>query len=256
MFEFKPNDPSRMYASTRRRIYVSSNGGNSWSQNSINSPSNTTRIELAVTPANPNLVYAVFGGNWLTSNNPEYGFNGVYRSIDSGNTFSRQSNAPNILGGHERGEDDKDQSHYDLAITVSPTNTSEVHVGGINCWKSLNNGGTWSITSIWTDAPGSANYTHADIHELKFVGSTLYCGSDGGVYKSTNNANSWSSISTGLQITQAYRLGARAINGSSSPQVYYGAQDNGLNTIRPDISSAADHWHGADGFESDGTFKS
>ena len=248
--EFKPGDPTRMYISTRTRMYISTNSGDSWVQSSFSPPSNSRRIELAVTPANSNYVYAVCGGNWTTTSSPSVGFNGVYRSTDSGLSFTRRSNSPNILGYNTNGGDLGDQSWYDLAIAVSPTNAQEVHVGGINTWKSTNGGTSWSNTSYWLESSaGAGNYTHADIHELKFqTSNTIYCASDGGIYKSVDRASNWSSISDGLQITQVYRLGLGSESTSVKSPLYFGAQDNGLNAVKAN-SSEARHWEGADGFE-------
>lgn len=248
--EFKPGDPTRMYASTDDHTYISNNSGDTWFQSALYPPSNTTRIELAVTPAKSNYVYAVCGGNWNSTPLPQIGFNGVYRSEDSGLSFFRQSNEPNILGYNTNGGDDGDQSWYDLAIAVSPTNANEVHVGGINTWKSVDGGFNWSNTSNWLEpSAGGGNYTHADIHTLKFTTSnTIYCGSDGGIYKSVDRASNWSSISNGLQISQVYRLGLGTESNNVKSPLYFGSQDNGLNAIKTNSTTAL-HWEGADGLE-------
>ncbi len=249
--EFIPNHPDIILASARNGIYKSVNGGGSWFPTAFGTPpTGTTRIELAVTNANENYVYAICGGNWTATPNPQIGFNGVYRSEDYGLSYFRQSIEPNILGESSNGQDLSDQSWYDLAIAVSPSDKDEVHVGGINCWGSLNGGETWGNTSYWveTDA-GAGNYTHADIHDLVFAGSTLYCVSDGGVYKSTDKAANWINISNGLQIAQVYRLGmGYKDDGTTTSDLYFGAQDNGLNALRFPNSTSL-HWEGGDGFE-------
>ncbi|MCD4665423.1 MAG: hypothetical protein K8R68_09130, partial [Bacteroidales bacterium] len=49
-------------------------------------------------------------------------FVGVYRSYDNGLYFSLRANSPNLLGYEILGTDEKHQTTYDLAITVSRTN--------------------------------------------------------------------------------------------------------------------------------------
>jgi photosystem II stability/assembly factor-like uncharacterized protein len=236
--EFQPGNPSTLYVgSTSGSVYKSTNTGTNWS---ILSPGGSSgRIALAVTPANSNYLYVLYGGV------PSAGtYNGLYRSTDAGVTFSLRSNTPNIYDGSTTGSGSGDQSWYDHGFTASPTNAEELHAGGVNCWKSTNGGTTFTSTSNWVEtSAGPGHYTHADIHDLVFFGSTLYCGSDGGIFKSTDNAATWQDISVGLAITEMYRIGVDRLN---PLRICYGAQDNGLNSLQ---SNLATQWMGADGFE-------
>lgn len=235
--EFKPGTPATMYASTYNEVFITTDEGNSWNPMPGLPALMGTRTILAVTPANPNYIYVLYGS---TSDGM---FGGLYRSTN-GSNFSLMSNSPNILGGDDNGEGSGNQSDYDLALEVSPTNELEVHVGGINCWKSVNGGSTWARTSKWgADFAGAGNYTHADIHNLAFFGTTLLCASDGGVYKSTNNAEDWTDLSAGLQISEIYRIGC---DPNSDDKTVCGLQDNGLNFISNQTLYA---WHGGDGME-------
>lgn len=240
--EFKPGAPNTMYVSNFYNVYKTTDGGLNWNILSTGLPTDVaTRILLAVSPANPEYLYVLYGSKSIPVTG-EYG--GLYRSTNSGQTFSLMSDAPNIYGYDANGMDGSNQTSYDLAIAVSSSNAEEVHVGGINCWKSLNGGQTWTITSHWIQSSqGSYGYTHADIHFLGFFGSVLYCGSDGGIFKSLNNASQWDDLSTGLEITQIYRIGTNPNNGGN---VLYGSQDNGTNSLTNKVST---HMMGADGFE-------
>ena len=243
--EFRPGTPDIMYATTKDGFWISTDGGDSWTEQNNGLTDLSKRLEIAVTPANPNVVYLISGDV------PADGmFTGFYRSDDSGANFNLQSNTPNILGSQIDGSGDKDQSFYDLSIAVSPVNEDDVIVGGINCWRSENAGVDWINSSHWleTSVPAS-DYTHADIHALEYFGNTLYCGSDGGVYITTDDGENWSNISQGLQITQCYRIAAFSDDGAD--YVMYGAQDNGLNQLRDDGSGwgPLEQWEGADGFE-------
>lgn len=118
------------YASTSNQILKSTNNGDSFS--AVHTISGSGRINLAVTAANSAYLYA------LSSKSSNGGFNGVYRSIDSGSTFSNQSTTPNILGYESDGSDEGGQGWYDLCITADPLTANTIYVGGINTWKSTN----------------------------------------------------------------------------------------------------------------------
>ncbi|HHG83286.1 MAG TPA: T9SS type A sorting domain-containing protein, partial [Bacteroidetes bacterium] len=200
------------------------------------------RIALGVSPANGNYVYALAGPN-----NGTGAFRGIFRSTNSGVTWTTRTTTPNILGYSSTGNDSKNQSWYDLALAVSPTDINRLYTGGVNVWTSTNGGATMSIQSYWIEGSSGFQYTHADIHELVYNGNVLYCGSDGGVYRKANTGTNWADISSGLAITEFYRFGGTPQNAN----LYVGgAQDNGSNKIEgpiPDLQM--EHIYGADGME-------
>ena len=133
--EFNPSNPNIIYAAKQSNggsnIYRSVNGGGSWSviNNGIAS-SGKDRPLIAITPINPNVVYALFSAT-------DDSFHGLYKSIDSGDTWVLQSNSPNILGRATDGTATGGQSWYDLSFGVSTNNENHLYVGGINLWKSM-----------------------------------------------------------------------------------------------------------------------
>jgi hypothetical protein len=223
--EFKPFDPQTVYAGCRGSFYKSTNGGANWTLVATGVPS-ATRTAIAVSANNSNYVYFLVA--------PDVGsLTGLYRSDNSGTTFSLRSNSPNILGWEANGSDAGSQGFYDLAIAASPTNAEEIHVGGINCWKSVNGGTNWTNTSYWIQSQaGAGNYTHADIHALEFFGTTLYFGSDGGIGSSSNNAGDWTTLWNGLNVLQPYRLSVDATN---TEKFICGTQDNGSKMYQAGI---------------------
>ncbi len=249
--EFRPDDPETIYAVTANSFFRSTDGGDNWTTNNCGLTNTGVRLAIAVTPADPDFIYVLSGGLQLDmmGNGIPGTFRGVYRSTNGGDCFTQMSTTPNILDGTMVGSDTRQQATYDLAIAVSTTDENEVHVGGINCWRSLDGGANWTLTAFWNEnSAGAGNYNHADIHALEYIGNTLYSGSDGGVYFSDNNADDWTNISQGLVITQYYRIAA--FSDGSTDYVMGGAQDNGLNQLRDAGSGfgGLEHWEGADGF--------
>ena len=225
--EFKPGDSTTIYAASR--VFLrSTDGGSTFTQITSGIPGSTAvrRFAIAVTPDDPNYVYLLAGD--IGDN----GFLGLYRSTNSGASFTTQSslqnNAPNLLGWSTNGSDAGGQAWYDLAIAASPLNKNIVFVGGVNIWMSSNGGVNWNLNAHWYGG-GGAPYVHADVHDLIFLpNGHLYAATDGGVYKTTNLGSSWSDISSNMEIAQMYKLGLSA---SNPGLVLTGHQDNGTNRL-------------------------
>ena len=220
--EFHTTNSSIIYGGSKGNtsIYKSVDNGINWSQSGSGLPSfnDVSRACVAVSLDNPQVVYAMFGGN-------DNGFYGVYKSSNEGQNWTLQSNSPNLLGWDSDGSDSGGQAWYDLAFEISPTDENTLFVGGVNCWKSTNGGQSWNINTHWYGANGST-YMHADEHMLKYnpLNNYIYSANDGGLYYSNDNGVDWTDISDGLHITQFYSLG---VSQTIQDKVITGAQDNG-----------------------------
>jgi hypothetical protein len=218
--EFKPGDPNTVYAAGTA-FYLSTNAGVSFNVISSGISSGSNRMCIAVTPNDPNYVYL------LASNASTNGFLGLFRSINSGSTFTMMSNAPDVLANACNGAGGGGQGWYDLALAVSPLDKNKLSVGGVNVWSSNSGGatGTWTCTGCWigTTAPGV--YLKADHHDLDFNPSgELYAATDGGVFK--YNVSNWIDLNVGRNIAQIYKIG---LSGVSPNRWITGHQDNGTN---------------------------
>src|SRR5262249_3410346 len=135
------------------------------------------------------------------------------------------------------------QGSYDLVLDVAPNNPALIFVGGINLYKSTNNGSHWTqITNWYTGTPRP--YIHADKHAFTWIpasSTSFLAGNDGGVFLTTNLGSSWTDKSGGLGVTEFYRLGPSATNPN---RIYAGAQDNGTNRY---LSGAWSEIIGGDG---------
>ena len=223
-----PGNNEIIYFSTNNEVYYSFDGGQNFSQ-SNGLTDNKSRIAITVSESDPSLVYILTAA-------PDQSFAGVYKSENYGQDFVLQNNNTDIFDGST-------QAYYDMAITVSQTDPNFLVAGVLNLWKSYNGGLDWTPVNSWSN-PSQESYTHADIHFLKYFNNTLYCGSDGGIYKSTNDALSFNDLSQKLQIGQFYKISTNQINPfivSGGLQDNGGFYYNGQNWIV---------WHGADGMES------
>jgi len=220
-----PTNPDILYGAGDR-MFKSTNNGISWSE--ISSASGFTasghnRTALAVTPANPDVVYALASGR--------NGFVGLYKSSDTGTSWIRRSNSPNLNGYDIDGDDSRSQSWYDQVLAVDPNNENNLFFGAINTWKSENGGQSWTISSHWVGT-GLVPSVHADHHAMAFnpLNGKLYDGNDGGLHVSDDLGETWTEKSDGLAIAQVYKIGTAQ---TQRDLVINGYQDNGTSIYYP-----------------------
>ncbi len=225
--EFKPGDGNTVYAgggatATTHGFYLSTNAGASFVLISNGIPTTAcTRVNVAVTPADPNYVYVL-------RSNTTYNFGGLYRSTASGTVFTSMSTTPDVICNSCSGvASGNGQGWYDLALGVNPLNRDEVVAAGVNHWKSTDGGATWGIIGCWNSVSASPPYIHADVHEVEYNSAgTLYSTNDGGIYRYTGTA--WTDITAPRNISQQYRIG---LSGTTPDYWITGHQDNGTNVF-------------------------
>jgi len=187
--------------------------------------SNITRAEVAFSPSNPDVIYAV-----LVSGGNNYGkLNSIHRSTDGGSNWTQigvgGSATFNLFG-------DNNQGWYDLTVLVKANNPNIVYVGGIDLWKgefvSANSPFSWtqisSSTEFFSDGTPNPRYMHVDMHTMVHhptQPNTFYIGNDGGIFRTQNSGNSFVSLNTNLNITQFY-----AVSTNNFGHVIGGTQDN------------------------------
>lgn len=241
--EFKTDDPMIMFSSgnsaNTTTIHRSVDGGITWTAITSGITNGNGRTLLGVTAANSNVVYAVQAEGDA--------FGRLYKSTDGGNNFTTTvtgniANSTNYFG--YTGTTEGGQAGYDMAIAVNPTDANDLSIAGIVVWRSTDGGTSFNPATVWS-LPNSVGYNHADVHALEYIGTTLYSGSDGGIYRTAYAApNTWTDLSTGLGIRQFYRIA----NAPTHAVVWGGgAQDNGTTT-RQAGGNFVD-WLGADGMD-------
>lgn len=238
--EFKPNNPNVVYA-TGTNFHVSYNGGESFSTNVT---FDSAPKMIGVSPNDENVIYVLeaSGGS----------FGGIYKSVNAGFTFSELDHeGRNYFGYDTAGFDSGGQAPRDMDIAVNPEDVNEVHIAGVLTWKSTDGGENFYCTSDWV--PGNAEnagigYCHADVDLLLFNGTTLFAGTDGGIFKAEDTANVtaeyYEDLTAGLGIRQLYKIGI-----TQTPEVIVtaGSQDNG-SSFYSELEGWKD-WIGADGME-------
>ncbi len=193
----RPTDAVVLYAVIGGRIYRSLNSGTSFALATTGLPSvATSRIQLAVTAANQAVVYALYS-------NVDGTFGGLYKSSDYGSSWTLRSSSPNIFANSQGSGAN---GNNNLALAVSSTNENIVFAGGVNIWKSVDGGQTWSQSSDNVTNSNGLSIVSADIHELKFAPAPrtqiLYASTGSGVFMSADTGRTWQNYSSGLQVAQ------------------------------------------------------
>ncbi len=223
----KPGNPSTVYAVSNTRFFRSTDEGSTFSTVLTGLPSSSGRLVMDVTPANPNYVYI------LSASTSSSAFQGIYRSVDGGTSFVKTSGTTDVF--------QNTQAYYDLALAVSSTNADEIYTGCLNVWKSTNGGATCTVLNNWNTY--NNRFTHADIHYLGFFGNNLYCGSDGGIYQSSDNGGTFVEKTGAAQIGQIYKIDVAK---QTASKIVAGFQDNGGYAYKNNLWK---DYHGGDGMD-------
>lgn len=245
--EFNPENPEIVYLATDGNFYRSTNTGDSWNNitakttDGLPDPLPNIRIAIAVSPDAPDRVVAAYADDKK--------FIGLYVSDNKGKSFTQHTvNTDfNIMGSFVDGAGTKTQAFYDFTLLSLPYQANTLILGGINLWKSTDEGATWfAIADGYSqNNPGDAPYVHPDQHALEInpLNNEIYVGCDGGIYLTADTGKTWQNRTAGMAITQMYH--ATAIDPANST-IYYGAQDNGGNAL-PVNSTTAHTVLGGDG---------
>lgn len=216
--EFHPSNPDIIYAAAyqRRRhvwglmaggpnggIYKSSDGGANWKKQSSGLPEGDVgKIGLAVTPANPGLVYAT-----IEADEENKGF---YRSADQGESWTKQNSY--ISGGTG--------PHYYQELTASPQTADLVYQMDVFLHVTGDGGESFAVL-------GTGREKHSDNHALWVDPEDdlhLLAGSDAGLYESFDQGASWRHFPN-LPVSQFYKLAVD--NALPFYNILGGAQDLG-----------------------------
>lgn len=216
--EFDPSNPDVVYAAAyqRRRhvwgfmgggpksgIWKSTDNGKSWRQVTTGLPKGDMgKIGLAVTAADPNLIYAT-----IEAGASDRGF---YRSRNKGESWEKRNDY--ISGGTG--------PHYYQEIEASPVNPDLVYQMDVFLRVTRDGGAGFSILETAYDK-------HSDNHALVIDpanGKHLLVGTDAGLYESFDEGTTWRHFPN-LPVSQFYKVAVS--NREPFYDVMVGAQDLG-----------------------------
>ena len=239
-----PTNPDILYAAAHQRrrhewtyigggpesaLYKSTDGGATWREVKSGLPSGDMgRIGLAVSASDANYVYAIVEGR--------YGKGGVYRSVNKGESWSKQS-------------DFSTSGNYYQEIFCDPLDKNKVFAMDTYMHHSEDGGKTFKPT-------GEKN-KHVDNHciwiDPKNTNHWLV-GCDGGMYETYTHAKEWKYYAN-LPIIQFYKV--TTDNAAPFYNIFGGTQDNNSMGGPSATNNAAgilnSDWYitnGGDGFES------
>jgi photosystem II stability/assembly factor-like uncharacterized protein len=211
-----PRDPDVLYAATWQHhrtvaaymgggpesgIHRSTDGGETWEELTEGLPEgNMAKIGLAVSPQNPDVVYAAIELNRRQG--------GVFRSTDRGSSWEQRSEAVSGATG----------PHYYQELYASPHAFDRLYLVDVRIQVS-DDGGTTFVRLNEADK-------HSDNHSIVFRKDDpdyLLVGTDGGIYESFDLARTWRFVAN-LPVTQFYKVAVD--DAEPFYTVYGGTQDN------------------------------
>ncbi len=209
-----PRNPDVLYATSyqRRRhvwtlinggpetgIHKSTDAGATWTELETGLPeADMGKIGIAISPANPDVIYAVIEAQRDES--------GIYKSTDRGETWSKVSEY--VAGSPQ----------YYNELVADPVDVNTVYAMDTWLHHTVDGGTTW--TKVGEDNK------HVDNHAMWINPADtdhFVVGCDGGAYLSYDRGATWKFIAN-LPITQFYRVSVD--NSKPFYYVYGGTQDN------------------------------
>ncbi|MDQ3618607.1 MAG: hypothetical protein M3391_00570 [Actinomycetota bacterium] len=200
---------SEILAGCQDGLFRSTNNGTTWTAVTLpGAPGTYQRLAVAIAPSNPGIAYA-----WGASS--AAGF--LWRR--AGGTWTSIGVPPDASIG---------QAWYDWFLAVAPDNASQIYCGAIDIHRGTRTFGTWTWVNLSSKVVGG-NSIHPDQHSVAFepgAPGTVYAGNDGGVYRSTDRGINWVHCNNGLQVSEFEYV---AHNVGTSRWLIGGTQDNGTN---------------------------
>ncbi|HUU06408.1 MAG TPA: glycosyl hydrolase [Patescibacteria group bacterium] len=216
----EPGNPEVLYAAAyqRRRsvaafmaggpeggIYKSENGGRTWRKLAGGLPGGDVgRIGLAISPQQPNVVYATIEA--------AAGEQGFYRSCDRGESWEKRSTYLSNGTG----------PHYYQEIYADPHRFDRVYQNDV--WLHVSDDGGKTFREV------EGKSKHSDNHALAFdprEPGYLLAGCDGGLYESWNGGRTWRYFAN-MPLTQFYKVALD--NALPFYNIHGGTQDNGTQS--------------------------
>ena len=212
-----PRNPQILYAATWDRhrtvaalmgggpgtaLYRSDDGGENWTKLTNGLPkSNMGKIGIAISPQNPDVVYAAIELDRTQG--------AVYRSSNRGASWTKMSDT--VSGGTG--------PHYYQELYASPHEFDRLYLMNVRVLTSGDGGKTFVQLK--------ERDKHSDNHAIVFKKDDpnyIMLGTDAGIYETFDNAETWRYIKN-LPLTQFYKVAVN--NAEPFYHIFGGTQDNG-----------------------------
>ena len=201
---FDPNDPTKIVVSDfYDGIYYSTDSGDNFILHSFYTGGDNQKIlRITASPADNDHFYGINEDGVFRKY--RFSFNDTAADLISSTPVAAFINGTNTPFNSQQG--------YIQCIAVSPTNANNLMVGGVQGWKSTDNGTTFSpVLNAYTNPlPAGQIHVHADHHFLLFKdNTTIINGNDAGLRMGSFSPSSdadFPDISSGLIITQSYNI--------------------------------------------------
>ncbi len=188
-----------VYGGPESGIYRSLDSGKTWQKMKSGLPSETVgRIGLAISPVNPEVLYAIVEATKKDK--------GVYRSVDRGVSWTKQSS---YISSYP---------FYFQKLFCDTKNVDKVYSMDVFMQVTEDGGKTWKNLG--------EKHKHVDNHYLWIDpdnNNHLLAGCDGGLYETYDQGKNWD-FKNNIPVAEIYKVTA----GNSKPfyYVYAGSQDN------------------------------
>jgi len=174
-------------------FYLSSDTGSTFTiqSNGWYSSTNNARFDggarMAVSPADPLRVYAYLIGD---SKPNDYGYIGIYRSNDGGQTWTLPNGpdggpytATHLNLAYGQPSWTYNQGYYNCAIMADPNDADNLLIGGLNLYRTTDGGASFTSVAGYIGGPLDM---HVDMQDFRVGVNGVWVTNDGGIYYSTD----------------------------------------------------------------------
>jgi photosystem II stability/assembly factor-like uncharacterized protein len=208
-----------LYAGTDGGVFRSTDGGASWSA-SLTAPfrQSTVVSALAIDPRSPKTVYAVSADDsthYASGSGRSY-LSRIFKSTDRGESWRAVGTVQRLSVPARPGAIIR-QTVFMSPLVLDPTRSKTFYAGGRGALKSVDGGESWRPSGL----------AHSTVYALALdpeTSTTLYAGTDKGLFTSTNAGASWHRSSGPLQTSPVKAI---AID-REQPLTVYAGTDGGV----------------------------